>query len=246
MKKILLLLAVTISITISCQEKKPDARAIMDKAMKAHGTDQAASGTLSFNFRGIDYSVQRGNGNFSYQRNLKIAGDRILDQLDNKGFNRFKNGTSQQLTDSLKSRYSASLNSVIYFAQLPYSLDGDAIRLRYLDQDTIKGTTYHEIEVTFDEKGGGEDHDDVFVYWINTQDYKIDYLAYSYCEDECGYRFRKSVNRRNLEGVIVQDYINYKSEKADPKLFNMDDLFEEDKLSKLSEIKLERANFVKE
>ncbi len=215
----------------------------MVETMKAHGTDLAANGQLHFTFRGIDYSVKRQNGNFNFERYLMIGEDAVLDRLNNSGFYRYKNDINIALPDSLSQRYKASLNSVIYFAQLPYSLDGDAINLKYIGEDRIKGKSYHEIEVTFNEIGGGEDHEDVFVYWINQEDHFIDYLAYSYCEEECGYRFRESVNRRNNNGVIVQDYNNYKTAKLDSELFNIDDLFNENKLELLSKIELERVSF---
>lgn len=243
-KNILLLLAIT-ALLSSCTTDKPDARAIMDQAMQAHGTAIAAQGTLSFNFRGIDYSVERDNGVFTYQRHLMIGTDTVLDRLENKGFSRYRNGIQLPLADSLSTRYSASLNSVIYFAQLPYSLDGDAIQLKYIAQDTIKGKAYHELQVTFNETGGGEDHEDVFMYWVNTQDHMIDYMAYSYCEEDCGYRFRESENRRNINGIIVQDYNNFKAQKGDVDLSKMDDLLEEGKLVKLSDIDLKRVSFKK-
>jgi hypothetical protein len=245
MKKNILLLLTTTIILVSCVSKEPDARSIMNQAMKAHGTDVAAQGILSFDFRGINYSVERDKGAYIYERHLMIGTDTIVDRLDNDGFYRYSNGNKLPLVDAIATRYIASLNSVIYFAQLPYSLDGDAIDLRYVSQDTIKGKAYHEIEVTFKEEGGGEDHEDVFMYWVNLKDSRIDYLAYSYCEEECGYRFRESENRRNLNGVILQDYNNYKSQKGDSDLSKMDDLFEEGKLLKLSDIDVKRAIFEK-
>jgi hypothetical protein len=245
MKKNILLLLTGVIIFVSCVSNEPDARYIMDRAMNSHGTHVAAQGVLSFNFRGIDYSVSRYKGAFKYERLLMIGTDTIIDRIDNDGFYRYKNGIKLALVDSIAAKYTASLNSVVYFAQLPYGLDGDAIKLRYVAKDTIKGKAYHEIEITFKEEGGGEDHEDVFMYWVNVKDSSIDYLAYSYCEEECGYRFRESENRRNLNGVILQDYNNYKMKKGDPNLSEMDDLFEEGKLMKLSDIDLKRGTFEK-
>jgi hypothetical protein len=245
MKKNILLLLSIVLIVISCDSNQPDPRAIMNQAMKVHGTDAADNGELSFDFRGIHYTAAREKGAYTYERHLMIGADTVVDQLSNKGFSRLKNGINSNLPDSLSTRYSASLNSVIYFAQLPYSLDGDAINLKYIALDTINEKAYHEIQVTFKEEGGGEDHEDVFIYWVNAQDSFIDYLAYSYCEEECGYRFRESENRRNLNGVIIQDYNNYKASERDPDLSHLDDLFEKGKLVKLSDIDLERASFSK-
>lgn len=243
MQKNILLLLSMILLMISCVSNDRDPRVIMDQAMKTHGTDLIDNGKLSFDFRGIHYTATRDKGSFTYKRHLMIGADTVVDQLTNEGFSRLKNGIKLNLPDSLSTRYTASLNSVIYFAQLPYSLDGEAIELKYIALDTIKEKSYHEIQVTFKEEGGGEDHEDVFVYWVNTQDSFIDYLAYSYCEEECGYRFRESENRRNLNGVTIQDYNNYKSSEGDPDLSHLDDLFEQGKLTKLSDIDLKRASF---
>lgn len=245
MKKNILLLLSIVLLAISCDSNQPDPRAIMDQAMNAHGADVASNGELSFDFRGIHYTTDRKNGSYTYKRHLMIGADTVVDQLSNEGFSRLKNGVKLNLPDSLSTRYSASLNSVIYFAQLPYSLDGDAIKLKYIALDTINDKAYHEIQVTFKEEGGGEDHEDVFMYWVNAQDSFIDYLAYSYCEEECGYRFRESENRRNLNGVFIQDYNNYKASERNPDLSKLDDLFENGKLVKLSDIDLERASFNK-
>lgn len=225
----------------SCSEPAPDADLIMKEAMKAHGVEQMKTAQVDFNFRGIDYSVQRDGGKFAYHRYLTIGKDSIHDQLNNDGFSRFKNDTLLQVADSLAKRYRSSLNSVVYFAQLPYGLDSPAVNKRFVKKDTILGTIYNEIEVTFDEEGGGEDPDDVFLYWINEKTKMIDYLAYSFCEEECGYRFRQSINRRTIKGVTVQDYNNFKTDELDPELSQLDEMFENEHLTKVSTIEMKRV-----
>jgi len=224
---------------VSCGDPEPTAQEIMDKTIQAHGADLATNARLDFMFRGINYSVDRNDGNFTYVRSFQQGDKKVIDQLDNQGFTRHFNDSLVVLKDSMAQRYKSSVNSVIYFAQLPYGLDGDAVNLKLIGMDSIKDSNYYEIQVTFKEDGGGEDHEDVFVYWIDTQDFLIDYIAYSYCEDDCGFRFRESVNRRNLNGIIVQDYNNYKSSKQDPQLEDLDDAFEAGNLQLLSEIKIE-------
>jgi hypothetical protein len=225
----------------SCTDAVPDADLIIKEAIKAHGVNKMEHSTMRFDFRGIDYSVVRNDGAFSYHRYLKIGADSIQDLLDNSGFKRLKNDTLLKLPDSLITRYTSSLNSVVYFAQLPYSLDGDAVLKRFIKKDTIAGSIYNEIEITFDQDGGGEDHEDVFLYWVNEETHLIDFLAYSFCEEDCGYRFRESINRRTINGIIVQDYNNYKSETLDPELSELDELFEDQHLTKVSTIELRRV-----
>ncbi|WP_194852381.1 DUF6503 family protein [Nonlabens antarcticus] len=240
MKKKAIYTIVLVSLFIvSCGDQGPSASEVMDKAIVAHGADLAANARLDFMFRKLNYSVDRNAGSFSYERNFPQAGAQVTDRWNNDGFTRHINDSLIVLNDSIASRYKASLNSVVYFAQLPYSLDGEAVNLKMIGTDSIKGSNYYEIEVTFKENGGGEDHEDVFLYWIDTQDFLIDYMAYSFCELECGFRFRESINRRNLEGIVVQDYNNYKSSKQDPELSDLDDAFEAGKLQLLSEINTE-------
>jgi hypothetical protein len=240
MKKNPLYLVVLMVLSIvACNDPGPSAQEIMASTIKAHGADVAASARLDFIFRGLNYSVDRKGGDFTYERSFPQAGKKVTDRLDNDGFTRMINDSLVVLKDSMATRYTSSLNSVIYFAQLPYGLDGDAVNLKMIGTDSILDSNYYEIEVTFKENGGGEDPEDVFVYWIDTQDFLIDYLAYSYCEDDCGFRFRESVNRRTLDGILVQDYNNYKSSKQDPELQDLDDAFEAGKLQLVSEIKTE-------
>ena len=79
----------------------------------------------------------------------------------------------------------------------------------YEGTTTIKGKTYEILEIRFEQEGGGRDHDDVFHYWINQENNVIDYLAYNYITDGGGVRFRSAINKRRVDGLLVQDYINY-------------------------------------
>jgi hypothetical protein len=235
-KNTIILLAALIGILAACDKKQPDATAIIDKAIRAHGSNLFTQSKTTFIFRETAYSVTRATGSIAFTRRFISDNDTIQDVKTYTGITRYRNGVVETASDSLKKKYDAALNSVVYFTQLPYSLDGPAVIKKHLGMDTIKGEKYHEIEVTFNPDGGGEDHEDVFVYWVNARSYLIDYMAYSFCEVDCGYRFRESVNRSNHKGIIMQDYKNYKSTLQDPKLQLMDDLFEEGRLELLSEI----------
>ncbi|MGJ8685153.1 MAG: DUF6503 family protein [Nonlabens sp.] len=212
---------------------------IINKSIKAHGADLLENSTMEFNFRNVAYQAVRENGNFEYSRTRVTDTTTTTDILANDKKERFINQVQQQVPDSLLNRYASSVNSVIYFAQLPYSLDGNAVYKELIGERSIKNQEYYKIKVTFDPDGGGEDHEDEFIYWINQENFLVDYLAYSYCEEDCGYRFRESVNRRTIKGVTVQDYNNYKETVQDPELSQMDVFYMAGDLELLSEIKLE-------
>jgi hypothetical protein len=67
----------------------------------------------------------------------------------------------------------------------------------------------------------------------------MDYLAYSYLEDEGGTRFRKAYNRRRVNGLIFQDYVNYKGPNPDS-LEYISNLFKRGVLDTLSLIELDQ------
>jgi len=246
MKKILLsFLFITIFLIQSCdQTVKLTANQIVVNSMKAHGSDLLNQSRMDFVFRGLNYRATRDNGAFEYARRRVNDSSTVIDMLSNDHKKRLINNVQQELSDSLLTLYASSVNSVIYFGQLPYSLDGKAVYKELIGEKTINGNDYHKIKVTFDENGGGEDYDDVFIYWINKQSFLIDYLAYSYCEKDCGYRFRESVNRRTINGVIVQDYKNYKETTPNPDLTQMDTFFINGELKLLSEINMEKVSVV--
>nr|WP_042288079.1 DUF6503 family protein [Nonlabens ulvanivorans] len=244
MKKIIFtFLCISTILLQSCGNKVSlNADQIMDKAINAHGGHLLEQSTMDFDFRGVSYHALRDNGIFNFTRTRVKDSITVVDRLNNQSSRRTINEVPQKIADSTMAGYASSVNSVIYFAQLPYSLDGKAVYRELVGDKIIKNEPYYKIKVTFDPNGGGEDHEDEFIYWIHKDTFLVDYLAYSYCEEDCGYRFRESVNRRNLQGVTIQDYNNYKETIQDPDLSQMDQLFMDGKLELLSEIKLENVH----
>ena len=90
--------------------------------------------------------------------------------------------------------------------------------------------------MTFEQEGGGEDFDDVFLYWFDKEDYSMDYLAYLYHTDGGGIRFREAFNQREVNGVLVQDYINLRPEDEKIDIVTIDELYNAGELRKLLEI----------
>jgi hypothetical protein len=221
-----------------------DADDIIDKAIGISGVKKLDNSVITFDFRDKHYEAGRYGGKFVLKRQFMDETDTIVDYLSNKNFERRVNGTLVDVQDSLVSLYSASVNSVHYFSVLPYGLDGKAVNKKYISDIEINGNKYHKIKVTFNKDGGGEDFEDVFIYWVNTETSKIDYLAYSYNEDDgIGLRFREAYKERYIKGVRFVDYNNYKPTKSDAELENLDKLFVENQLELLSKIELENVKF---
>jgi hypothetical protein len=224
-------------LILSACSQKPDAQTIINNSIAFYGMDKINEKNICFNFREKSFLVHLNGGNFLYESTYSNDSlGQIRDQLSNRGFIREINGliTPQTEKDSLK--YAAALNSVVYFALLPLKLNDAATHKRFLKTVQIKNKQYEEIEVSFNKESGGTDHEDVFYFWFDTEDYSMDYFAYS----SGGNRFRAVNSIKEVNGLKLQDYVNYKSADGEKsELLNYPKLYEQDRLIKLSEINLE-------
>ena len=224
----------------SSKESQPlSAQSIIDQTIKAHGG--AAYGKLhyQFRFRDREYEARRQKGRFQLERRFEEEGKAVRDLLSNAGFVREIDGQAVTLADSFQTKYGNSVNSVHYFAQLPYGLNDPAVNKSYLGTSNINEIDYHKVQITFQEEGGGTDFDDVFVYWIHPESFTMDFLAYAFHTDGGGLRFREAYHAREVGGIRYQDYVNYKADPAVWKVQELDRAFNEGKLEKLSLIELE-------
>jgi len=209
---------------------------IISKAIEAHGGALYTHADYSFVFRKKEYHFKNNGNEFTYEMKQRaVAGKEIKDVIENGTFTRFVNEKPVTLSEKDRSKYSQALNSVIYFATLPHKLNDQAVHKSYKGTTTIKGLEYNVVEVFFDKEGGGVDHDDTYCYWVNTQSNTIDYLAYNYTVNGGGARFRSFYNRRNVAGIIFQDYINWGAHKDTP-LAELPALFEKGELKEYSKI----------
>jgi len=212
---------------------------VINKAIEVSGGDKFKNSTIDFDFRDRHYKAIRDNGFFQYEREFQDSLGVIKDVLTNSGYQRFLNNEPFAPHDSMAVKYARSVNSVHYFSVLPFGLNDDAVNKTYLDSLMIKGRKYNKIKVDFDKDGGGEDHEDVFVYYVDTETYKVDYLSYIYFVDGGGIRFREAYNERYVNGIRFVDYKNYKSKNKNVDLYTLDSLFQLDKLKLLSKVELE-------
>lgn len=235
-------------VLFSCKEEtkveKPlslTAQEIIDKAIENSCQGNCESVQIEFAFRDRSYKSTRNGGKYQLERTKMVGEDTVLDIVSNEGLKRYINEVETTVPDSLVTSISDGVNSVHYFAQLPFGLNNEAVQKKLVGEDSIDNNNYYEIEVTFKEEGGGTDFDDVFVYWVNKQNFTVDYLAYSYATNGGGIRFREAYNPRVIEGIRFADYNNYKPESLDIKLSDLDELFIKKELKLLSKIKTENV-----
>ncbi|MCZ4408950.1 deoxyribose-phosphate aldolase [Cryomorphaceae bacterium 1068] len=229
----------------SCSESTTEGRpisrgeAIVDSAIACHGGELYENVDLSFGFRGRNYQAIRQNGNFEYTNTYRDSLGNHLRRLTNDGFTQELNNERIQLSVKDSTARAASVNSVIYFALLPGMLKTEAAKKEFVGKEEIEGNECFKVRVTFSQEGGGEDFDDVFLYWFSTDNYAMDYIAYSYLEDEGGTRFRKAYNRRSVNGLVFQDYLNMAGPTPDSLSF-VSDMFKSGQLDTLSRIEVDR------
>ena len=261
MKKILLFQSFFLVLLFSCMDKNRSEKttpegdewnpkieknemskgdSIIASAIKAHGGDKYKMANFAFTFRNKKYQFQNKDNSFTYISEFKKNDTLIKDILKNGKFVRYTNGIQQKLDSVKETKYSEALNSVIYFATLPYKLEDAAVQKKFIEEITIKDKVYDVVEVTFNQTGGGKDYQDEFYYWVNKQTHKLDYIAYVYHVNEGGIRFREAYNVRIIDGITFQDYINYEAPLG-TSLKNLPILFQEGKLKELSRIETENV-----
>ena len=240
------LFVLAIIVVAGCAKTSPIAQDVLDHAIAFSGTDKLENASSTFDFRNMSYEFWREKWTFKYARIQKdTAFNEIKDVLTNDGLIRYINGKDVDIADKHEAAYTSSVNSVMYFAFLPLWLNDAAVNKFYIGLIEIEGKNYHKIKITFSEEGGGEDFEDVFYYWFDTEDYSMDFLAYSYIEkDGRGLRFRKAYNARVINGVMIQDYVNMKPKSKEIKLEEIDEAYINDALEQLSLIELRNVNII--
>lgn len=241
----------TISIAIcaitfsSCETKLSDPQKIIDKTIEQSGGEKYLKSQIDFDFRDHHYIARRDGGSFSYERIFQDSTGTIHDFVTNEGFRRKVNDVETVVADTMATRYTSSTNSVNYFALLPYGLNDAAVNKKFLGETIINENPYYKIQVTFGADGGGEDYEDVYLYWIHQQNFTIDYLAYSFDESsERSFRFRVAYNPRVVNGIRFQDYINYKPENNSLAVGQAEELYKQGKLVELSRIETENVEVI--
>lgn len=236
------LISALLLVVFSCKQKpepKWTAQDVIDSSIENSGGKNFKNHKVSFTFRNRKYVSKRENGQKILERYTFLdSTTTILDKRSEKELQRFINDSLITLPDSISNRYSNSVNSVHYFVKLPYGLNDPAVNKELLKKDTINGTEYFKVKVTFDQEMGGDDFEDVYLYWFNTKTMKPDYLAYEFHVNGGGQRFREAYNERYIDSIRFVDYYNYKPKNKDTDIMEIGSLYEAGELELLSKIEL--------
>ena len=239
MRFILIILVITV---YGCHSKTDvTAQQVVDNAIKVSGGELFEAKKVTFKFRDYQYTSSKSKKGFKLTRSRIQGNDTLLDIKNGKDFTRSINNSLVPLADSTAQNFANSINSVHYFAKLPYGLNDEAVNKELLADETLFEKEYYKVKVTFNQQNGGEDFEDVYLYWIGKNDFKIDFLAYSFTVNGGGYRFRKAYNERFVKAIRFVDYENYAPINSNIHLDEIGRLFEAGKLKLLSKIELENV-----
>ena len=219
-----------IIILSSCGSNQPSGDEIMNRAFARHGGEFLKNLEVDFKFRDHKYEARLVDGEFAFKNRMALN-----QSTDRESFATVVNGNMNFGT--------SSTTSVLHFALLPYNVNNSKAHKQLMCTSEIKGEPYYKVEVTFEKNGGGEDFEDVYIYWVHKENFTIDYLAYSYHINGGGVRFREAYNQREVNGVRFQDYINYTIDSDFPAQ-ELDYAFKTGKLTEISRIDLEDVQVV--
>jgi hypothetical protein len=229
-------------VVVSCKEKVQailSAQEIVDKSISVSGGERYRTHDICYKFRDYEYASEWNNGKRVLKRIRRTDSTKVIDVKESRGFNRYVNDSLVPLKDSIANLYANSVNSVHYFAYLPYGLNDPAVNKELLGEVGIRGKEYYKVKVTFDRQGGGKDYEDIYLYWFNKETFKPDYLAYKFYVDGGGIRFRAAYNERFVGGIRFVDYENYGASLDGTSFYDVELLYERNKLKLLSKIVLE-------
>ncbi len=231
----------TLFLALNGCKNSPTANEIIESAINYSGGELYNNSSIFFEFRDKHYEFLKMNGSWKMSRSFSDSIGLYKDIYSSKGFQRTINDSLIQVHDSMAVKYIESINSVFYFALLPYKLNDEAVISEFLGQEEISSSLYYKVKIKFKEEGGGIDHEDEFIYWFDSKDYSLDYLAYSFQVNGGGKRFRKAYNERIVNGIRFVDYENYKPmEETEIPLEKLGIAFKEEKLELLSKIELKK------
>ena len=224
-------------------DNRSRSQVIIDSAISFHGGEKYYNSEIAFGFRDRMYKVYRSANTFIYSSQFSDSLGNHQRELTNEAFTERINNKQIDLSPKDSMAFAESLNSVVYFAMLPSFLHDDAVNSSLEGEDEIDGKEYYRIKVSFDEDGGGEDFEDIYLYWFDKADFSMDYLAYSFHVNKGGSRFRAATNSRRVNGILFQDYENLKGPGPDSldHIFNM---YKTGQLPVLSQIELNRLSVV--
>lgn len=229
------------SLLAACESGPMSAQEVVDASIARHGGDIINNATIEFDFRDAHFVLHRQDGAFTYEKiYTDTLGQVHREVFSNEGIRKSIDAIELEVDSLLNRRIGTAVNSVAYFTLLPIPLNDPAVIKEDLGSVAIKGAPYRKIGITFQQEGGGRDHQDRFLVWIHEEASTMDYFAYYYHTDETGSRFRAVDSVHEVDGIRLADYLNFTYDGLTmDTIERYDVLFDQDSLRLVSEVRLD-------
>ncbi|CAN5476623.1 hypothetical protein BH23BAC4_BH23BAC4_09280 [soil metagenome] len=209
----LFFLSITLAVS-ACDRSEQRAQQVVDRAINVHGGDAFERSTVSFVFRGDMFEIRNSPaGDWHVIQTTVDSLGTLRYVLHAQGVRAERDGEQVTLSAEESHALETTLNSVSYFALLPYRLNDPAAQKRHVRVDTIRAIEYDLVEVTFDQEGGGRDWEDRFLYWFARDFGTLDFMAYEFQTGDGGTRFRAATNPRRVGPLLITDHVNYTADR---------------------------------
>jgi hypothetical protein len=227
---------------LACSSSVDTPLEVVRASIDFHGGDTFESSSIHWTFRDIPYEVHRSDGLFRHQRTVADSlGREVVEVMGNEGIWVEVDGLRSEADQARQDAIVSAVNPTVYLGFLPFKLDDSAVHLADLGSATVEGRLYRRIEATFTEEGGGQGWENRFVFWFRDGEWSLDYLAYDEPGDPRVTRFRRAINRRDVGGIVVQDYENYTDDPETGDIVDYDRRFEEGALRLVSMVEFEEV-----
>jgi len=212
----------------SCKEESKrtavvDADTLLENTINAHGGNLYKNSIISFKFKSFNYTLKRDDNDYEYQM-IREEKDVLKEaKTFNGGFEYFEDGEQKELSARLSSMFTNRINSMAYWIYIPYEFStNDAIK-EYIGKDVLRGNEYHKLKITYRQFEGLPEDDRIYILWIDTKKFEIDFVAVGNLNDTNGKKFYAAGNKRKIKGMLFSDYEMYNT-KTKSKEINFEDL----------------------
>lgn len=189
-----------------------DPQYIIDQAFKAHGSKVFDQSIIEFRIGKRNYKSTRENGEYRYERFWDSLGVTLHDDLTRRGITRHFDQTQALLDTKKIDELSSSIRNLFFLFSIPFGLNEPQIIKEYLGEVILVEKPYHKIRISFKLNPNDRTiYDNEFVLWIHKTRFTIDYLSFKLSEpNDKSLRFRQAVNPRKVEGLLIQDFKEFK------------------------------------
>lgn len=184
---------------------------IVEKSILFHGGNiyehSKITMTISSLSGSFDVETARIGGNFDYLVTGTLGGNGRERQvrLTNDTVEEWRDGEPLELKAPAEARARAYVDARVFFALLPYSLQGSDLHFHDLGLETWFGRNLHKVKVSFT-PGTSNDANDRYMFWFDPDTGRMEQFGYDFSG---GLRFRKGIEFERVGGILFSTQENY-------------------------------------